>query len=280
MKKLTDEENKKRLLGILAYIDEVCRTNQITYFMAYGSLLGTIRHQGFIPWDDDIDIWVPIDQLDQFIKAINQSKDYAYTSVKEDANYRNDFGKVIDLNTSIHESYPIVSSTALFVDVFPLYSLGNTQEEMEKNLTLLKKKKLKLWYYNAPLKKVSGNLIKKTLKILYILPKKLYMATHNMQKYMIGYENIEKKLNEQYPDSEYLGYLDNPHNNSITKNMFKKEWFSIERATFENITVNIPSGFKEILERIYGDYMTLPPVEERMSHDYEAYLTHEPLEKE
>lgn len=272
MKKLTDEENKKRLLGILEYIDEVCSANQITYFMAYGSLLGTIRHQGFIPWDDDIDIWVPIDQLDQFITAINQSKDYAYTSVKDNANYRLDFGKVIDLHTEIHESYPIVSSPGLFVDVFPLYSVGDEKEVIEKNLSVLKRKKMKLWYYNAPLRKVSGNIIKKMIKILYMLPKKLFIATHNMQKYIQNYEHFEKTLNEQYPSSEYMGYLDNPHNNSFSKNMFKKACFSIQRAPFENIMVNIPVGYDEILKNIYRDYMTLPPVEERMSHDYEAYL--------
>ncbi|MDE7100691.1 MAG: LicD family protein [Anaeroplasmataceae bacterium] len=275
MKKLSQSEIKERLINILKYIDEVCVSNDIPYYVAYGTLLGAIRHQGFIPWDDDIDIWVPFDKLEQFKEAINQSKEYGYTSIDEDANYRNDFGKVLDLKTTVHESYPIVSSKSLFVDVFPLYALGNEPKMIEKNLLKLKKKKMKMWYYNAPLKKVSGNMIKKSLKIAYILPKKVFTATHHMPKYMKKYNEYIKQLHEEYSSSAYLGYLDNPHDASFKKNMFERKWLQTIRVAFENIEVNIPAGYDEILKSLYGNYLLLPPEDERINHNLEAYLKEE-----
>ncbi|MDE5565944.1 MAG: LicD family protein [Anaeroplasmataceae bacterium] len=275
MKKLSQSEIKERLINILKYIDEVCVANNIPYYVAYGTLLGAIRHQGFIPWDDDIDIWIPFDKLEQFKKAINQSEEYSYTSIDEDDSYRNDFGKVLDLKTTVHEAYPIVSSKSLFVDVFPLYALGNEQKMIEKNLLRLKKKKMKMWYYNAPLKKVSGNIIKKCMKIAYILPKKIFIATHHMPKYMKKYNEYIQQLHEEYSSAAYLGYLDNPHDASFKKNMLERKWLQTIRVPFENIEVNIPTGYDEILKNLYGDYLLLPPENERINHNMEAYLKEE-----
>ena len=80
MEPLTLEERKQISLEILRKIDAVCRKHQIPYYMAYGSLLGAVRHQGFIPWDDDIDIWVPVTVYSKFVKAMEKFTSYEILS--------------------------------------------------------------------------------------------------------------------------------------------------------------------------------------------------------
>ena len=92
MKKLTLDEVKKIQLEILAYIDSFCKKNNISYFINYGTLLGAVRHKGFIPWDDDIDISMDREHYNMFIEKFNQdSSKYKILSLDTDKTYFNNF---------------------------------------------------------------------------------------------------------------------------------------------------------------------------------------------
>ncbi|KXB58205.1 hypothetical protein HMPREF1871_00593 [Gemelliphila asaccharolytica] len=78
MKKLTLEELREVQIGILKYIDKVCKENNLTYFLNYGSLIGAVRHKGFIPWDDDVDISMPREDYEKFIKICENKKNDKY----------------------------------------------------------------------------------------------------------------------------------------------------------------------------------------------------------
>lgn len=122
MKKLTLDEVKKIQLEILAYIDSFCKKNNISYFINYGTLLGAVRHKGFIPWDDDIDISMDRKYYNMFIEKFNQdSSKYKILSLDTDKAYFNNFIKVVDTTTKIVDNRNYKTfSCGVFVDIFPM----------------------------------------------------------------------------------------------------------------------------------------------------------------
>ena len=102
MRKLSIEEAKQSELDILAFIDSFCKKNNIDYFINYGTLIGAIRHKGFIPWDDDIDISMTRENYERFIQLFKreQSK-YKILTLETDERYYNNFIKVVDSTTRI-----------------------------------------------------------------------------------------------------------------------------------------------------------------------------------
>ena len=102
------EELKKLELDILKYLKNVCSENGLTYYLAFGTLLGAVRHKGFIPWDDDIDVWMPREDYEK-LKIIMRNKvnsRYLFVTPKEYKNYGVAFGKIIDKKTLlVEESY-------------------------------------------------------------------------------------------------------------------------------------------------------------------------------
>lgn len=122
MKKLTLDEVKKIQLEILAYIDSFCKKNNISYFINYGTLLGAVRHKGFIPWDDDIDISMDREHYNMFIEKFNQdSSKYKILSLDTDKTYFNNFIKVVDTTTKIVDNRNYKTfSCGVFVDIFPM----------------------------------------------------------------------------------------------------------------------------------------------------------------
>ena len=97
-KYLTKEELKETQLDILKYIDRICKENDIRYFVSYGTLLGAVRHKGFIPWDDDIDIMMPRKDYERFKREFKSSQ-YEILSLENNADYYNNFIKVVDNRT-------------------------------------------------------------------------------------------------------------------------------------------------------------------------------------
>ena len=129
MKKLTLDEVKKIQLEILAYIDSFCKKNNISYFINYGTLLGAVRHKGFIPWDDDIDISMDREHYNMFIEKFNQdSSKYKILSLDTDKAYFNNFIKVVDTTTKIVDNRNYKTfSCGVFVDIFPMDKFGKLE---------------------------------------------------------------------------------------------------------------------------------------------------------
>ena len=127
MKKITIEEAKKIELDILSYIDDFCQKNNIEYFINYGTLIGAVRHKGFIPWDDDIDISMTRENYDKFIEYYKNDKSkYKLLALETNKHYFNNFAKIVDSttridNTRIYKSYP----SGIFIDIFPMDSFSD-----------------------------------------------------------------------------------------------------------------------------------------------------------
>ena len=146
MEKITENHYRDRLLTLLDEFDVYCKDNQLKYYLACGSLLGAVRHQGFIPWDDDIDVCMP---RDDYIKLIEHSQKkelpfdfYCYEKHKDYVHY---YGKVSDKETII--KYKYISNSAnygIFIDVFPLdgfddsVNINRIQKKLLRNIKFLK----------------------------------------------------------------------------------------------------------------------------------------------
>ena len=98
MKKLSNDEVKQVELDILSYVDRFCREHNLKYIINYGTLIGAVRHGGFIPWDDDIDISMPRDDYEMLITKFPQNGRYKILDYRSDNNYYNNFIKIIDKN--------------------------------------------------------------------------------------------------------------------------------------------------------------------------------------
>lgn len=122
MRKITDIKEMQQIgLLMLADVDKYCRENDITYFVGYGTLLGAIRHKGFIPWDDDIDIIMPREDYNKFIREYGNER-YKVLSNEYTTDYYYNFAKVVDLKTYAieHGRNVRIQDLGLYIDVFPI----------------------------------------------------------------------------------------------------------------------------------------------------------------
>ena len=128
MREINVDEAKKRLVEIAKYLDELCQKNGLTMYMAAGTLLGAVRHKGFIPWDDDIDVFLTrpdYDRLIEICRADNGGR-YRLFAHELDENYLYTFAKMVDSDTLLIEKGGDAGvEMGLYVDIFPLDGLGN-----------------------------------------------------------------------------------------------------------------------------------------------------------
>ena len=241
-----------KLYEILQDIDEICKNNGIEYFLTAGSALGAVRHNDFIPWDDDLDISMTRKNMEVFQKIISTRyrEKYFYQSATTDPGYRIPFDKLRMNNTTFIEkgTEKWQCHQGLFVDIFPL---DFTSQSRLKNRNVVFKQMIYeyLLRYGIPDKKIkrfainliagSGTLEKKMFKLLE------GMTCYNRRdaSYVnLGFVQIEKK---RYP-------------------LEKEIIFPLKRIKFRDIYVPVPNDVHKYLTILYGDYTILPPEEERI----------------
>lgn len=119
-KELTLDEMKAVELGILKKFDSICKENGLEYSLAYGTMLGAIRHKGFIPWDDDIDVFMKREDYEKLLKLKYDDGDFEIKSYRYSKNYYFLYSKMVDKRTYICEDWRAEKDMGLFVDIFPL----------------------------------------------------------------------------------------------------------------------------------------------------------------
>lgn len=257
MKNITELEELQEIeLNILIYIDEICRENDLTYYLAYGTLIGAVRHKGFIPWDDDIDIVMPRTDYEKLMQIMQKENSrYKFISLetcKLDYNYP--FAKIYDVQTRLIEGYrPIEEELGIYIDVFPIDGLGNTIEEVSKNSKKILKNNERIWYLGT----VKHNGLKG--RLLNIVGRK------NINRWLV---RIAKK--NDYYKSKYVGSLTGGWNE---KEIMERKYYGDKiEIEFEGHKFYAPQYFDYILTRWYGNYMELPPENERVrNHQFKAW---------
>ena len=246
-------------LGIMEYIHEVCQKIGVKYFLAYGSLIGAVRHKGFIPWDDDMDICMlreDYEKLQDYLIS-NPDERYEVMSYKNNLNYVYPFMKVQDNQTYLlEEDVRIDSNMGIYVDIFPVDGYEDDSVFKDKMTRLIKKRQLSCYTFKGitNTKSLLNSLIRYISVIIFYFT--------NTNKYIRGIDELAKSRKvDDYELVDYLIYKD------MHKPVWKREWLEQTiMGVFEGKEFMIPKNYHEILTSDYGDYMQLPPVELRFSH--------------
>lgn len=250
-KKLTNFEVRKIQLSILDYLKKVCEENQINYYLAYGSLLGAIRHQGYIPWDDDIDIWLVREDYEKLLKIFSNEGRYKLFENSIESSYLYPFAKLIDSETTLIEETDIkFEKLGVNIDIFPLDKIIANKNDLRMMKFYRKIYEIKS-IKNKKERTIEKRIILKILKILF----KFYSLENVIKKI-----NYLSRKNENIEDGYKYAFV------FESENIFEKEDFEVTDKLFEGKKYLIPKNFERVLEVIYGDYMKLPPKDKRKSH--------------
>lgn len=267
---ITTKEIHESTVDILKKIIKICDDLDIEYFLAYGTLIGAIRHKGFIPWDDDCDITMLRPDFDRFVEYCLQNEGELYPFKllcrENTKNYPYNIPRFNDMRyEAVYENTQNYES-GMFVDVYPLDGIDITKKrlisQIDTNRNYLKK--MIIWATDDHFEISKHNKLYRTIiKFLARGYAKLRGADYFLNKL----EAYRKMFD--YEKCDFVGDMVW----DFRTIPLRKEWFSSSVIVpFENIYVKIPVGYDEFLKVYYGDYMKLPPMEERVpSHRYKLY---------
>lgn len=255
MKPITELKEMQSIeLDIMNVVHNYCIKNNIPYCLSYGTLIGAIRHDGFIPWDDDIDIFIPRKEYERFCSSFNKdnsNSNYELVNHTTPVYFGRPMSKVIDNRTYLVENeFEGDDPIGVFVDIWPLDGLPDN------------KVKMKFHRIHAEfLRKLLVLRIKKTSCMIFPVKILHYLIRPISSKWITNrLDSVIKKYS--YDNSNYVtSYLDPYHG------LMNKEWFSkFILHKFEDSEFMVPSGYDSVLRSLYGDYMQLPPVDKQIPH--------------
>lgn len=257
-KQLTGHEIKQAEIGILDYIDFVCRKNNLSYNLDYGTLLGAVRHKGFIPWDDDIDISMPRKDYNKFLEIVHENDSrYKLLCQEYNPNYFYEFAKIVDSHTKLKETDTIdLPEMGVWVDVFP-------RDRVPKHYRIIR----------------PFIIFAVTMRIFAVQPK--FPRKHSILFYPLwliarvtGFRLFLRLSNYlstscKSHNSKYEGYLA-----AMTKGKYFWEtalFDNLIKLPFEEKNYPAPHKYHQYLTDMYGEYMTLPPEDKRVRHSFTVY---------
>lgn len=261
-------EMKALEFELLSFLAGLCEEHQLRYYLGYGTLLGAVRHGGFIPWDDDIDVLMPRRDYLRLIEIMEQ-KDFEnikILSLQNEADYIYPFAKLIDARTVLYEGFNQLDNVPLgvYIDIFPLE--GMTDNRFAACLFFARLKLLRrilaLSLQKFP---VSGrNRFMRMLK----LPLVLLLKLPGHQRIVGRIDRLAGK--RDFDRSDFVGCaVWSAH----TSERMPRSCFAGERQlAFEGSLFPVPADYDRYLTQIYGNYMQFPPEAERVSkHRMEAF---------
>ena len=255
---LSLEEIKQVELDILEYLHEICEKHDIKYFIDFGTLLGAVRHQGFIPWDDDTDISLARDEFEKLYKVLKNENHpyYKMISFRETKGYPYSYMRVYDIRTrrdaNLRDSTVVLGTC---VDVFPYDGVATEKSD---------RKKMKLYQYLIRLSSLNFKGIKSENGGLKNLPRYIGSAIFQLSSPQTWNQKLENMaLKYSLDQAKYLACtIFDP---SLPEGI-KKEWlYDLIDLPYENIVVKAPRKYHEILVYEFGEnYMTPPPIEQQV----------------
>lgn len=261
--RISNHDSKEKIFNILKWFAEFCDNNNLRYYLAYGTLLGAIRHKDFIPWDDDVDVYMPRPDYEKFIecfaKQYNDSKYELRSRLNNKVNLP--FEKIVDMTTTVKSNMNDVDDH-LWIDIFPLDGLSSSEKSA---IDLQKKANRCLRNYGYASAKIGSGttILKAFFKIPVILPFHLLGPNH--------YTKELKKIASTY-EYEKSGYVGNIVWGEGKKDIFLKSDFDdLVEVDFHGVKLHAMKNWDKYLKQIYGDYMELPPESTRIGHCFEAY---------
>ncbi len=251
--KCTHREVQMEELRILIYIRDLCQKHHLRYFLGYGTLLGAVRHQGFIPWDDDIDILMPYPDYVQFCKLCSEEDVYELDSM---LNISQSQLPLVDITRvrskfmySEYRVFPLRTKVGVHVDIYPMSGCPDT---LEKRKT-----------YHAAMGKYDEAWNEKI-----IIPMCTPQYSQEEHK-KIFKDFIQFSTKYDYDSSAFVGVIS--MHPGIHCTAPKELYDNTVTMNFEGEEFCVASGWDETLKKCYGNYMELPPVQERKPHFNSVY---------
>lgn len=263
-KTFSSEKIKEIELNLLIEFGDFCRKHNLYYTLAGGTLLGAIRHQGFIPWDDDIDVIMPRKSYNLFIEMWEKNKESSNSLKllypgKEEYSYP--FAKLCDRKT-IAKMTDGTTKHGIWIDIFPLDNIPdkNSINKLFKKARILRAVAISM---NTDFKhvKIDYKLIPKLGLKIFSLAIGKKNVLHLIEK---NAESFNKNKESHYIGGVVWGY-------GIGEIMKKSDYLKPVKVAFEGHEFVAPSCWKSYLSGLYGDYMKLPPVKDRKNHSIKAW---------
>jgi len=260
-------------LSILKDFDELCKKNDLSYFVVGGTAIGVVRHKGFIPWDDDIDVSMNREDYDKFLKIAEEQYSDKYTILNNDHNNKfplmnTRWGlKGTEYKTADLKDIP--GEFGIFLDIFCWDNIPDDDKLMRKQGT-------KAWFFGKLL--VLSGVKNPTLYYYGIKAKILhaiFFVAHYFIKIFFSSRHLYKKalsysLQYKDEDTKRFAYMFDP--SRFTSILDKKDVYPVKRMKFEDMMVSVPRDIKKYLEFRFGDYMTMPPEDKRHTHPPESLI--------
>ena len=256
-------EIQSRILTIFEQIKNICDENHIPYYAIGGTCIGAVRHKGFIPWDDDMDIAIPIEEWDRFWDCMEKNLPPHLGIYNGDKvrHYRYIFWKIHDRDTTFIEEAEVDYPDAykgIYVDVMPIAGIPIEKEKKKKFCKKIYRLGVLNYVRRYPFHEMENVKRKLMWMIMWIFRFGIPFNYYS-QKWM--------KLLRKYPlyQSELTGYT---WHNRISDNLcFPFAFFrNTEEKQFENTSIACPGDWDGYLSRQFGDYLTLPPLDKRQDH--------------
>ena len=264
----TLEERHSVLLNLLVQFDSLCKDLDVRYMLAYGTLLGAVRHKGFIPWDDDVDVMMTREEYDKFISRYTLVEDarYKFISREIDPNYFSPLAKYYDDNTILVQKYGQRENKnyGIYLDVFIIDALSDNVKEAIHHIDRAEKIR---FYWALSVKSFSAgskSLLTRVARVPVILACRLVGRQYFLNKYY----RIAQEY--RYKNTNHCGVV-------IYGEGFKKEYFEnklyedICFLSFEGFDLPAPKDYDRYLSQMYGDYMSIPKDAERKVHPNDAF---------
>ncbi|MCB1120560.1 MAG: LicD family protein [Verrucomicrobiae bacterium] len=254
-------------MSILRHLDAFCSKHQLRYFLAYGTLLGAVRHKGYIPWDDDIDLMMPRPDYLKFIELFDQGDQgtFKVVSIQNNRGYFANFAKIIDTRTVMYQDYEQVEKVQMgvYIDIFPMDGFPDDETEARSVI-----KRAGRWSvaYRLAIRKFSArssNWFKWVLMTLITVPFRIigpYFFISRLEA--VGMAN-------KYDACTLVGCVTS--RDTLEQSFERKSLDEHVLLEFEGERYPAPASWDNYLSKKYGDYMTLPPESERGHHFYTVF---------
>ncbi|MDO4443473.1 MAG: LicD family protein [Slackia sp.] len=275
-RRLSADEIKSVELDILFEFDRICTEHGLTYLLAYGTCLGAIRHNGFIPWDDDIDVCMPRDDYEKLYALFERGIETPYKLVSHrDGSSIYQFLKLVDPATESYETFTgKAHPIGLWVDIFPLERVDPSSEQFGRLMKKHERIGLKRSFAVADSSVASTPAIKAVKKIVCPIARALFDVADLNRKLEENALAVTRETGVDTSAPIEQGWVCDVIGG--TRAIDASLLFPPRKASFEGRELPVPKKAEAYLEAMYGDWRALPPEDQRHLHFPEAYA----IEKE